>query len=138
MTEKEAIEALRLEDGIEFYGKPRRIADFCNALDGAIRALEEIQQYQAIGSVEECQEAVEKQKPKKPILDVIYHQQYYCPNCELVIYQKFDKKDKKLDVCKWCGQAIDWSAEEKQETHARTCEGCFGAAGNDCEKCKEG
>lgn len=34
----------------------------------AIKALEEIQQYREIGTVEECREAVEKQKPKKPVL----------------------------------------------------------------------
>ena len=34
----------------------------------AIKALKEIQQYREIGTVEECREAVEKQKPKKPVL----------------------------------------------------------------------
>ena len=34
----------------------------------AIKALEEIQQYREIGTVEECREAVEKQKTKKPVL----------------------------------------------------------------------
>lgn len=33
-----------------------------------ISALEEIQRYRKIGTVEECREAKEKQKPKKPIL----------------------------------------------------------------------
>lgn len=32
----------------------------------SVKALEEIQQYREIGTVEECREAVEKQKPKKP------------------------------------------------------------------------
>ena len=32
----------------------------------AIKALEEIQQYREIGSLEECRKAVEKQKVKKP------------------------------------------------------------------------
>lgn len=32
------------------------------AIDLAIKALEEIQQYRAIGTVEECREAMEKQK----------------------------------------------------------------------------
>lgn len=34
----------------------------------AIKALEEIQQYRKIGTVEECREAVKKQKAKKPVL----------------------------------------------------------------------
>lgn len=42
--------------------------DVNEALEIAKQALEEIQQYRAIGTVEECREAVEKQKPKKPVL----------------------------------------------------------------------
>lgn len=77
----------------------------------AIKALEEIQQYRAIGTVEECREAVEKQRARKPILDDIEHQQYYCPKCEDMISQK-GKNYCKPDFCPWCGQAIDWSEEE--------------------------
>ena len=65
MTENEAIEALKLEGGIEIAGNPRRIAKFFEALDMAISALKEIQQYRKIGTVEECREAVEKQRTKK-------------------------------------------------------------------------
>ena len=38
------------------------------AARNAIAALKEIQQYREIGTVEECRESVEKQKPKKPVL----------------------------------------------------------------------
>lgn len=34
--------------------------------DYITKALEEVQQYRAIGTVEECREAIEKQKSKKP------------------------------------------------------------------------
>ena len=34
--------------------------------DVSIEAIKEVQQYREIGTVEECREAVEKQKPKKP------------------------------------------------------------------------
>ena len=60
MTENEAIEALNLEGGIEIKGNPGRIAKFFEALDMAITALKEIQQYREIGTVGECREAVEK------------------------------------------------------------------------------
>ena len=43
---------------------PQRRAE---ALDVAIKALEEVQQYHQIGTVEECREAVEKQTAKKPV-----------------------------------------------------------------------
>ena len=39
--------------------------ELCKAYDMAIKALEEIQQYREIGTVEECREASEKQKSKK-------------------------------------------------------------------------
>lgn len=48
--------------------------DVNEALEIAKQALEEIQQYREIGTVEECREAVEKQKPKKPI--PINHKKY--------------------------------------------------------------
>lgn len=38
------------------------------AIEEAIKALKEIQQYQAIGTVDECRESRELQKPKKPVL----------------------------------------------------------------------
>lgn len=53
----------------------------------------------------ECREAREKQRAKKPILDVIYHQQYYCPNCEDFLARKNGDKPHHCI----CGQAIDWS-----------------------------
>lgn len=57
MTENKAIEELHR---IRPYGGiiPQRRAE---ALDVAIKALEEVQQYRQIGTVEECREAVEKQ-----------------------------------------------------------------------------
>ena len=67
MTENEAIEALRLINTSRvhpFYSWE----EMAEVRDIAISALEEIQQYREIGTVEECREAVEKQKPKKPIL----------------------------------------------------------------------
>ena len=97
------------------------------ALDMAISALKEIQQYRKIGTVEECREAVEKQKPKKPkdslkINPVIDGNGAYvdadmtvyllCPNCgELV------GMDEDIDrFCRECGQAIkDEDLEEMKD-----------------------
>lgn len=62
MTENEAIrefQNIRPHSGMI----PVRMAE---AVDTAIQALEEVQQYRAIGTVEECREAVEKQTAKKP------------------------------------------------------------------------
>lgn len=62
--------------------------------------------YKAIGTVEECRAAVEKQKPKKPVkrsFIIPYKGIDVCPGCKEPI-------NKKQHHCK-CGQAIDWSEE---------------------------
>ena len=96
------------------------------AIEEAIKALEEVQQYREIGTVEECREAVEKRKPKKPkdslkINPVIDGNGAYvdadmtvyllCPNCgEMIgIDESFDK------FCRECGQAIDENLEEMED-----------------------
>ncbi len=86
------------------------------ALDMAITALKEVQQYRAIGTVEECRAAVEKQTAKKGIRKKIkkgYNRgmhHYYCPVC----YEKGDLRNK-YNVglyCSDCGQKLDWEDEE--------------------------
>ena len=60
MVEKEAMEI------IDFWRdlyKPKKAQE---ALEMAITALKEVQQYREIGTVEECREAREKQTPNKP------------------------------------------------------------------------
>ena len=131
MTPEEAIELLKgmqspLEDYAELVGAPAFAYGYKYvypdpedyAIEEAIKALEEIQQYRKIGTVEECREAVERQKPQKPkdslkIDPVIDENGAYvdadttvyllCPNCgEMVgIDQNVDK------VCHECGQPID-------------------------------
>lgn len=79
MTPEEAIERLHqfLQQSIGIIEDADRGDDYAvkvkedaekdlSAIQLAIEALKEIQQYRAIGTVEECREAVEKQKPKKP------------------------------------------------------------------------
>lgn len=66
--------------------------------------LERLKKYEAIGSVEECCAAMEKQKPKKPVkrsFIIPYKGIDVCPGCKEPI-------NKKQHHCK-CGQAIDWS-----------------------------
>lgn len=58
MTENEAIKMLEIQKpgyGCKEYQKP-----LMHAYEMAIKALEEVQQYRAIGTVEECRAAVEK------------------------------------------------------------------------------
>ena len=101
-------------------------ADRLDCIDYAISALKEVQQYREIGTVEECREAVEKRKPKKPkdslkINPVIDGNGAYvdadmtvyllCPNCgEMIgIDESCDK------FCRECGQAIDENLEGMED-----------------------
>ena len=62
MTENEAIECLkcyRAQSGTSF---PEEI-------EMAVNALEEIEQYRAIGTIEECRAAVERQNPRAAITE---------------------------------------------------------------------
>lgn len=97
-------------EAIEYFYKVMESGSIKNDMqqlvyETAIEALEEIQQYHSIGTVEECRQAMEKQRAKKPILDTIYHQQYYCPNCEDFLARKNSEKPHHCI----CGQAIDWT-----------------------------
>ena len=77
----------------------------------AIKALEKLQQYRAIGTVEECRAAVEKQTAKKvkSISQVKDGDSYggligRCPCCGDILEEDTVYCD--------CGQRLDWSDEE--------------------------
>lgn len=74
-----------------------------NLLEKRERLLKE---YCKIGTVEECREAIEKHRPKKP-RDIEYDYSYFvCPNCGEGIYVSEDFESHKF--CLNCGQAIQW------------------------------
>lgn len=131
MTENEIKNAIRtinakLEEALEREKETEGTEDTViwhmvgNDYKCAIKALEEIQQYRAIGTVEECREARERQSGKKPsqgepytwtssvrikgryrdVRKTSYH--HVCPNCGENIAMD-------MSCCKYCGQAIDWS-----------------------------
>ena len=152
MKPEEAIERLKyLESALDGYPPETGINDVFEAINTAIEALKEVQQYleigtvrelreiasivrkaekcelakiidewiayHKIGTVEECREAVEKQKPQKPkdslkikpaidengaYVDADVTVYLLCPNCgEMVgIDENVDK------FCHECGQAI--------------------------------
>ena len=75
----------------------------------AISALKEIQQYRAIGTVEECREAVEKQKPERPDYwgdgyadGHLIYDTWICPSCGNLYEVDYDN----YKYCPNCGQAI--------------------------------
>lgn len=80
------------------------------------KLLEEIQQYRAIGTIEEFKALKEKNEPKK----ILYRKQSYgtpwlCPYCEAdQIKVEFFSEDgsepkEKYTFCWQCGTRIDWS-----------------------------
>ena len=104
MTENEAIS--RIKDHMEIHRlKEPRAIYITVALSMAITALKEIQQYREIGTVEECREAVDKQKPKKPVLRNDNGKlRKSCPVCGC-FFSPLSRS------CPKCGQAIDENLE---------------------------
>lgn len=99
MTENEALECLK---------SSKRKNDMLGILPGSdigntiIKALEELRQYRAIGTLEECRTAMEKQTEKKI-------SSAWCPSCKRYLTTQHLKRKYH---CVYCGQKLDWSDEE--------------------------
>lgn len=85
----------------------------------ACEAMDELQEYKKLGSLEEIREAAEKQKPKRPMSGVEKswgHEKeaHICPVCDYYLPQTYfiGEGNKKITYCDNCGQAIDWSEDE--------------------------
>ena len=119
MTENEAIS--RIKDHMEIHRlKEPRAIYITVALSMAITALKEIQQYREIGTVEECREAVERQKPKKCVIDSCPdHTHYKCPSCGKIHLSRYKHGIPRLGriprFCDHCGQAIDENLEGMED-----------------------
>lgn len=132
MNENEAVYCLKADseshsevcEECDLYGVVG--CDHCqnDAIEIAIKALEEVQQYRAIGTPEECRAAVEKQTAKRALHQGCYDKNggwhewngingkpyELCPNCRanLCCETPLDIKPK---YCKNCGQKLDWRNE---------------------------
>ena len=137
MTENEAIKHLQsydevVDNMIKYCKDFEPKADITGYLEKktvfamAISAIKEVQQYREIGTSEECREAVEKQKAKKPdiytdtrnMVDLhgnVYAEQanvYLCPTCESFIGYVGNNT---FHYCPVCGQAIDENLEGMED-----------------------
>lgn len=111
MTENEAI--ARIIDHFDVHhhdNRPHPLLD--KAVEMAIKALEEVQRYRQVGTVEECHEAVEKQTAKKPDYEgdgysdgQLVYDTWICPCCG----QHYEVNYDSYDYCPNCGQKLDWS-----------------------------
>ena len=113
MKPEEAIERLEyLESALDGYPPETGINDVFAAIDTAIEALKEVQQYREIGTVEECREAVEKQKSKKCVQDTCPdHTHYKCPTCGKIQMSEYKRGIRILgritNFCDNCGQGLE-------------------------------
>ena len=100
-TPEEAIETIKSNMPTSGYQMLRE------SLDMAIAALKEIQQYREIGTVEECREAVDKQK-------------VFCESAEkyadgkCVGYGKSEMDDEPIEMCKRCKSYVGFEESEEE------------------------
>lgn len=104
MTENRFDEAICwLNEAIE-YGEERHNAPY----EEAIQALEEIQAYRAIGTVEDFKALKEKNEPKKIVSRGQGHEaDCYCPNCNAFLGNDQDWCFNQTNHCSECGQALE-------------------------------
>ena len=99
MTEIEAIELI--EKDLKLHSK-NLSGKYKNGLRMAIKALEEIQQYRAIGTVEDFKALKEKNEPKElaehNFQDEVHY--YMCPSCRSIVSCN-------QNYCDECGQALE-------------------------------
>lgn len=83
------------------------------AVWSGIQALKEVEQYRALGTVEELKEAREKQVAKKPIMKTVVfcdeaEDAYVCSACEgeSLLFEG-------QPYCENCGQALKWGEEDE-------------------------
>lgn len=100
MTKDDAIEIIKDVTWKDFGRHP----DFPEAREAAIQALNEVEEYRAIGTPEECRAAMEKQTAKlvidnTPTEDSVWYQ---CPTC------KGDLTTIRGFYCQYCGQKLHW------------------------------
>lgn len=83
--------------------------------DTILTMIEELEQYRAIGTLEECRAAVEKQTAKKPDYEGdgyadghLVYDTWICPCCGKHYEVDYDN----YNYCPDCGQKLDWSDEE--------------------------
>ena len=115
MTENEAIK--ELEASIDLAKMCTQNYERKNEIQGyemATQALEEVQQYRQIGTVEECRAAVEKQTAAKPLggMDADGNDYAICRECSAIL----SDGEWFAQYCPDCGKKVDWSDENEQRT----------------------
>lgn len=93
-------------DNCELCYKKGTVGEHKEAVEMAIKALEEIKQYRTIGTPEECRAAMEKRAAKKPIRN----DKCTCPSCGThneVFKKRRNTVTHDIVYCWHCGQAVE-------------------------------
>ena len=98
-----------LENAIGVHRSLEKIEPL-NPMDAvAVQAMEDLLQYRAIGTIDECRTAVERMKPKNPIIKNWCPA--ICPTCKRELSESlgdgYYKHYESMKYCE-CGQALDW------------------------------
>ena len=100
---------------LEELARAKRYIDLSKRHGTIGEMIDECAEYEEIGTVEECREAMEKQKPKKCIEDSCPdHTHYKCPSCGKIQKTKYDNSTFGciLNNCSNCGQALEMEVED--------------------------
>ena len=65
--------------------------------------LKRLAEYTGIASAQECRDAVERMRPKKP-LEGDWLGDIQCPYCMRIV-----RRSEAPRCCSWCGQRLDWT-----------------------------
>lgn len=100
---------------LEELARAKRYIDLSKRHGTIGEMIDECAEYEEIGTVEECREVMEKQKPKKCIEDSYPdHTHYKCPSCGKIQKTKYDNSTFGciLNNCSNCGQALEMEVED--------------------------
>lgn len=114
MTENEALESALKKIIAQEKSNWGYIENFDVDENWAVRtAIEEVQQYRAIGTPEECRDLKDRLVAKKVSLRHVRKFDGFddgkCPTCGELVSRDFGGTD---IFCSECGQKLDWSGEE--------------------------
>ena len=104
--------------------------DRLKCIDLAIAALEEVQKYRQIGTVEECREAVEKQNPKKleEFVDIVekWSAEHSVKTKQSEFLKMFPNADLMRDgVINICPRSADVNYKTSYECFCTDCDDCY-------------
>ena len=116
MTESEAIEAIQALEEVQQYHTIGTLEELQDMKSSYFEALSDWRQYRKIGTLEECRTAVEKQISKKPTYEgdgyADGHLVYDTWICPCC-EKRYEVDYDNYDYCPNCGQKLDWEDDDE-------------------------